>query len=78
MTPDEYKAGPGSFWIQFTCGALLGLFFGISLARRFADSFFPAALIFLATVGSFALVAGFWGDRFWEAFIRIWGGTGRR
>jgi ABC-type uncharacterized transport system permease subunit len=78
MTPDEYKHGHGSFWVQFTCGAVLGIFFGVPLARRFGDSFITGALIFLAAVGVCALAAGFWGDRFWEAFIRIWGGTGRR
>ena len=56
----------GSFWIQFTCGALLGLFFGFPLARNFADSVLLGALIFLIVIGACALGAAFWGDRFWE------------
>ena len=59
MTPEEYKHGRGSFWVQFTCGAILGIFFGVPLARKFGDSFLFAALIFLAVVGVCALVAGF-------------------
>jgi hypothetical protein len=78
MTPEEYKHGRGSFWVQFTCGAVLGVFFGIALARKFADSVLLGALIFLPVVGVCALVVGFWGDRFWEAFIRIWSWPGRR
>jgi len=78
MTPEEYKHGRTSFWVQFVCGAVLGICFAVPLARRFGDTFITAALIFLAAVGVCALVAGFWGDRFWEAFIRIWGWTGRR
>ena len=77
MTPEEYKHGRGSFWVQFTCGAVLGVFFGIPLAQKFADSLLLGALIFLAVVGVVALVAGFWGDRFWEAFLRIWFWPGR-
>ena len=77
MTPEEYKQGRGSFWVQFTCGAVLGVVAGIFLAHRFADSFAIGALIFLAAVGGCGLAAGFWGDRFWEAFIRIFGWTGR-
>jgi uncharacterized membrane-anchored protein len=78
MTPEEYKHGRGSFWVQFTCGAVLGIFFGVPLARRFGDSFITGALVFLAVVGVCALASGFWGDRLWEALIRIWGWTGRR
>jgi len=78
MTPDEYKHGRDNFWVQFTCGALLGIFVGIYLWRRFVFSFAIGALVFLAAVGGCALVAGFWGDRFWEALLRIWSGTRRR
>jgi len=78
MTPEEYKHGRGSFWLQFTCGAVLGVCLGISLCRRFAESFAMGALVFLGAVGVCGLVAGFWGDRFWEALIRICGWTGRR
>ncbi len=78
MTPEEYKHGRGSFWVQFTCGAVLGVLFAVPLARKLGDSFAVCALIFLAAVGVCALAAGFWGDRFWEALIRIWGWTGRR
>ena len=78
MTPEEYKHGRGSFWLQFTCGAILGIFFGIPLAQKFTDSFIIGALIVLAAIGVFAFAAGFWGDRFWEVLIRIWGWTGRR
>ena len=77
MTPDEYKHGRGSFWAQFTYGAVLGVFFGVPLAQKFGESFITGALIFLAAVGVCALAAGFWGDRFWEAFLRIWFGPGR-
>jgi len=76
MTPDEYKHGPGNFWIQFTFGAVLGILFGVVLCRRFADSFAIGALLILGAVGVCGLAAGFWGDRFWEALLRIWGGTG--
>jgi len=51
MTPEDYKRRRGSFWVQFTCGAILGVFFGVSVARSFADSFLTAALIFVAAVG---------------------------
>jgi hypothetical protein len=78
MRPDEYKHGRGSFGMQFTCGAILGVFFAIPLARKFGDSFAMGALIFLAVVAGCALVAGFWGDRFWEALIHIGGWNGRR
>jgi hypothetical protein len=78
MTPEEYKHGRGSFWVQFACGAVLGVFFGIALCRRFADSLAMGVLVFLSAVGVFGLAAGFWGDRFWDALIRIWGWTGRR
>ena len=78
MTPEEYKHGRGSFWVQFMCGAVLGVFFGIPLARKFGDSFLLAAMIFLAVVGVCALAAGFWGDRFWEAFLRAWFWPGSR
>ena len=78
MTPEEYKHDRGSFWVQFTCGAVLGIFFGVPRARRFGESLITGAMIFFAVVGVCALAAGFWGDRFWEALIRIWGWTGRR
>jgi hypothetical protein len=78
MTPEEYKRGRGSFWVQFTCGAVLGILFGVPIADRFGDSLFAAALIFVAIVGACALTAGFWGDRFWDALIRICGWTGKR
>jgi hypothetical protein len=78
MTPEEYKHGRGSFWVQFTCGAVLGIFFGIPLARKFGDSFLTGTLIVLAVVSVCALAAGFWGDKFWEAFIRIWDWPGKR
>ena len=64
--------------MQFICGTVLGLFFAIPAAGRFGDSFISATLIFLGIVGGCALAALFWGDRFWQALIRIWGWTGRR
>jgi hypothetical protein len=78
MTPEEYKHGRGSFWMQLTCGAVLGVFSGVSLALQFSDSFITGSLIVLATVGVCALAAVFFGDRFWEAIIRIWDWKGRR
>jgi len=78
MAPEEYKHGRDNFWVQFACGAVLGIFFAVPLARRFGDSFISGASIFLTLVALCALAAGFWGDRFWEAFLRIWGWTGRR
>jgi hypothetical protein len=78
MTPEEYKSGRGNFWVQFICGAVLGMFFSVPLARRFGDSLIAAALIFIVVEGACALAAGFWGDRFWDALIRICGWTGRR
>jgi len=73
MTPDEYKHGRGSFWVQFTCGAILGAFLGIGLCNRFASSFAFGAFLFLGSVGILGVVAGLWGDRFWEALLPIWG-----
>ena len=78
MTPEEYKHDRGNFWMQFTCGAVLGVFSGVSLALELSHSFITGSLIFLATVGVCALAAGFWGDRFWAAIIRIWDWKGRR
>ena len=78
MTPDEYKSGQGSFWVQFTCGAVFGVFVGIVLCREFGSSFVVGALVFMGSVGICAIVAGYWGDKFWEALLRIWGWTGRR
>jgi hypothetical protein len=78
MTPDEYKSGPGSFWVQFTFGTIFGAFVGIGLCREFGSSFVVSALVFVGSVGICAGVAGFSGDKFWEALLRIWGWTGRR
>ena len=78
MTPEEYKHGRGNFWMQFTCGAVLGVFSGLSLALQFSHSFIEGSLIFLAAVGVCALAAGFWGDRFWEAIVRVWDLRGGR
>jgi hypothetical protein len=78
MTPDEYKNGRGSFWVQFTFGAILGVFLGIYLCREYASSFALVALLFLGSVVSCAVVAGLWGDKFWEGLLRIFGWTGRR
>jgi hypothetical protein len=78
MTPEEYKHGRESFWMQFACGAILGAFFGILLWWQYAGSFAVGAMLLLCAVGVSALVAGFWGDRFWVAMIRFFGWTGRR
>jgi hypothetical protein len=78
MTPEEYKHGRGSFWMQFICGAILGIFFGIMLWREYAGSFAVGVMLLLGAVGLSAIAAGFWGDRFWEALIRFFGWTGKR
>jgi len=57
---------------------VLGLFFGIALCRHFADSFVIGALLILGAVSVCGLAAGFWGDRSWEALLRIWSGTSGR
>jgi len=78
MTPEEYKHGCGSFWMQFICGAILGVFFGIILWSQFAESFGAGVVLFLSAVGVSALAAGYLGDRLWEALIRFFGWTRRR
>ena len=72
MIPEETKNGRGSFWMHLTCGAVVGVFSGVSLALELTDSFTTGSLLFLATVGVCALAAVFFGDRFWEAINRIW------
>jgi hypothetical protein len=74
MTPEEYKHGPGSFWVQLTCGAVLGAILGIGLSHEFARSFIVSAGISLGWAGIFGLIAGFWGDKFWELLIRFFSG----
>jgi len=78
MTPDEYKHGRGSFWVQFSCGAMLGLLVGIGLWRKFASSFAIGALLLFGCIAVCGVVAGLWGDRFWEALIRLCGWRGGR
>lgn len=73
MTPEEYKHGPDHFWMQFTCGAVLGALLGAVLARHFAEGFLAGVVIFLSCGGGLALAAGFWGDKFWDVLIRIFG-----
>jgi hypothetical protein len=78
MTPEEYKHARPNFWKQFTYGAVLGAFSGVSLALQFSPSFITGLWIFLAAVGVCALAAGFLGDRFWAAIFRVWDWKGRR
>jgi hypothetical protein len=77
MTPEEYKYGRGSFRVQFTCGAVFGVFVAVPLARGFAESFLAGLAIFVGTVSVCAFAAGFWRDRFWELVISFCGWTGR-
>ena len=58
--------------MQLSCGVVLGVLSGVSLALQFSDSFITGLLLVLATVGVCALAAVFLGDRFWEALNRIW------
>ena len=55
MTPEEYKHGGESFWMQFTCGAILGVFLGIILWWQYAASFKSGAILLLCAVGMSAL-----------------------
>jgi len=75
MTPDEYKHGPTNgrthFWLQFICGALLGVILDIGLCRTFAHSFLSGLGIFVACVASLGLAAGFLGDKFWYILLRL-------
>ena len=77
MTPEEYKHGRESFWKQFTCGAILGVLYGIIVWWQDALSFEMGSVFVLCTVAVSGLAAGFWGDRFWEAMIRFFAWTGR-
>jgi sulfite exporter TauE/SafE len=55
------------FLVRFVFGAIFGGIAGLSLAAR-ADSRSGAILVASAMALFVGLIAGLWGDRFWESF----------
>ena len=60
-----------AFGVRFFFGALLGLFLGIRFGVYFFEFGMACWLLILGSTVLLGLVAGYWGDAFWQG-LKYW------
>lgn len=72
LSHSEQDISPGELATRHVCGGILGVFIGVLVILFFAITSVALciAIAAIAVVGC-AFLAGYHGDRFWIAFLRL-------